>query len=196
MQEVDGHDAWTIDRKVRQSTTPPPAAAAAEGRPDPAPTSPPIGRARRSSAPLPASSGGDALGLVDRAKPSTADLDFATEMADRYALGDFTGALQAAELLLGRDPGHSEALRYAESSRERLEQLYSARLGPLSAVPVVAIRDTEARWLGLDHRAAYLLSQVDGSTSLESLLTRSEMKRLEVLKTLAELLDMGVIRLG
>jgi hypothetical protein len=138
---------------------------------------------------------GDALGLVDRSRPSTRDVDIVSDMAERYALGDFTGALRAAELLLGMAPDHPEALRYARSSRERLEQLYSSRLGALSRIAHVAVPDHEIRWLGLDHRAGFLLSRVDGCHSIEEVLDVSGMPRLEALKTLSELVSVGAVRL-
>ena len=157
----------------------------------PAPASPPSADAPHS---LPPEGGADAIDLVDRSRPSNPDLDFAAEMKDRYALGDFTGALRAAELLLGSKPHHPEAIRYAHSSRDRLVQLYSARLGSMERVPLVAVPDSEVRWLGLDHRAGFLLSRVDGSHSLEEIIDVSGMPRLEALKMLTELLDAGAIR--
>ena len=137
---------------------------------------------------------GGALGLVERSRPSQPDLDLAAEMAERYALGDFTGALRAAELLLGRDEPHPEAERYAQSCRERLVKLYESRLGDTTQVPVVQVPPTEIRWLGLDHRAGFLLSRVDGVGTVEQLIDVSGMPRLEALKTLVELLDAGAVR--
>lgn len=214
----DGHDAWTLDRRRRVSTVPPPHSETGEARRGPA-TPVPDGAhepARPSSAPAgPASapaperdqrdSEGHALELVDRSQSGTPEfgerrqtvtqeLDFAGEMVDRYALGDFSGALRAAELLLGREPEHEEAARYAHACRERLEQLYSARLGSLSEVPQVAVAESEKRWLGLDHRAASLLAEIDGERCIEGILQQSSMARIDTLKTLTELLDLGAIR--
>lgn len=175
-------DAWTRDRVGRGSRVHPSV------------------RSQRSTAPrpgdpraLPEEERPDALGLVERSRPSQPNVDLAVEMADRYALGDFTGALRAAELLLGRDPEHGEALRYAQSSRDRLVQLYTSRLGSMDRVPRVAVPDSEVRWLGLDHKAGFLLSRVDGEQTLEEIIDVSGMPRLEALKTLAELLEAGAI---
>lgn len=178
-------DAWERDRLRRGSgshrvVSPPPE------RPSPAPPDDPHS--------LPPEDGAGAIGLVDRSRPSNPELDLGAEMKDRYALGDFTGALRAAELLLGTQPDHAEARRYAESSRDRLVQIYSARLGSMERVPLVAVPDTEVRWLGLDHRAGFLLSRVDGSHTLEEIIDVSGMPRLEALKMLTELLDAGAIR--
>ncbi|MEZ4248850.1 MAG: hypothetical protein R3B99_11480, partial [Polyangiales bacterium] len=123
-------------------------------------------------------------------------LDLASEMAERYALDDFTGALRIAELVLGRDAEHPDARRIAAESRRRLEALYTSRLGGVGRAPSVALPDADLRWLGLDHRAGFLLSRVDGHNTIEDLVDISGMPRLEALKTLVELLDVGAIRLG
>ncbi|AKF09242.1 hypothetical protein [Sandaracinus amylolyticus] len=146
----------------------------------------------------------DALELVTRRSrpPSTPGLDLAGEMADRYALGDYTGALRVAELLLGRDPDDVRAQRCAESSRERLLALYTARLGSVSGVassevgarvPRIAVPEHEIRWLGLDHRQGFLLSRLDGSVTVDDLVDVSGMSRLEVLRTLVELVESGAV---
>lgn len=140
---------------------------------------------------------GGALDLVDRrSRPISASVDLAVEMSDRYALGDYTAALQIAELILGRDPAHEAARHVAASCRARLEQLYRSRLGSLARVPRVAVDSSEMRWLGLDHRAAFLLSRVDGHHTLADLVDVSGMSALEALKTIVELLELGAIRLG
>jgi hypothetical protein len=137
---------------------------------------------------------GGALDLVDRrSRPSSPAIDVATEMFDRYELGDYSGALVVAELILGREPEHGDALRIAKACRDRLSSLYTSRLGALSRVPRVAVDASEVRWLGLDHRAAFLLSRIDGTASLAEILDVSGMGQLEALKTLVELVDLGAI---
>jgi len=183
-------DAWSIDHQRR--STPPPSPGSPFVTTHPAVRS--AVRPSQAGRPLPLGDGG-ALGLVERSRPSQPDLDLAAEMAERYALGDFTGALRAAELLLGHEDSHPEARRYADSSRERLVQLYESRVGDMQTVPVVKVPPSEIRWLGLDHRAGFLLSRVDGLGTVEQLIDISGMPRLEVLKTLVELLDSDAIEL-
>ena len=175
--EPEVEDGWGRLRPAK--TTPPPAPAVAEVAAEP-----PAGRQ------------GDALDLVTRRsrRRSSGSIDHATEMADRFALGDYTEALSIAELILGRAPDHEAARRIAKSSRERLEQLYTSRLGSLARVPVPALDASQVRWLGLDHRAAFLLSRADGTASIDDLVEISGMPRLEALKTLVELLELGAIR--
>ena len=137
-----------------------------------------------------------ALGLVQQTRKSHSALDLVAEMAERYALDDFTGALRISELVLGREPDHPDARRIAGESRRRLEHLYTSRLGGLARVPRVALPDADLRWLGLDHRAGFLLSRVDGQNTIDELVDISGMPKLEALKTLVELLDVGAIRLA
>lgn len=138
--------------------------------------------------------GKDALGLVAHSRRSQPGIDLASEMAERFALDDFTGALRFAELVLGKLPEHPDARRVATESRRRLEHLYTSRLGGLGRVPSVAMRDADLRWLGLDHRAGFLLSRVEAGNSIEDLVDVSGMPRLEALKTLVELFEVGAIR--
>jgi hypothetical protein len=178
------HDAWTRDRQRRGSSVHPAVS--------PSVNPPPLSADPRA---LPAEQGG-AIDLVDRSRPPTHEMDLAKEMSDRYALGDFTGALRAAQLLLGREPDHRGARRYADNSVERLAQIYGSRLGSLDRVPRVIVPEQEVRWLGIDYKAGFLLSRVDGHHTLEEIIDVSGMPRLEALRMLAELLEAGAIALG
>ena len=144
----------------------------------------------------------DALNLVSRHPESSivppapaAKPDPFTELRERYALGDFSGALAIAEGLLEDQPGNADAQRYAESCRDVLRQMYSARLGPLDQVPVVAIPAEQLRWLTLDHRSGFLLSHVDGVSTLEEVLDVSGMNPLEAMRIIYDLLQQKVIAL-
>ena len=117
-------------------------------------------------------------------------------MKDRYATGDFSGALVVAEGILENHPSHEEALRCQERCTEVLSQMYLARLGSLAQVVQVALSGDQIRWLSLDHRAGFLLSLVDGISSIEELLDISSMPRLEALRILYGLLDQRVIALS
>lgn len=117
------------------------------------------------------------------------------EMVDRFELGDFTGALALAETLLEIDASDDEARRISATSRTRLRAIYVGRLGALDQVPVMMIPHAELRWLALDHRAGFVLSLVDGTSSIEEIIDVSTMPQLEVLRTLYNLLSQNVISL-
>jgi len=91
-------------------------------------------------------------------------------MRDRFALGDYSGALVMAESLLEENPAHTEALEYAESCRTMLTKMYTARIGR-STRALVRGAARQLRWLSIDHRAGFVLSLVDGVSSLEMIWT-------------------------
>ncbi len=122
-----------------------------------------------------------------------AQVDPLADMRDRFSLGDYTGALAAAETILDADAAHTEALRYADNCRSVLQQMYAARIGPLDRVPVVLVPRDQLRWLSIDHRAGFMLSHIDGVSSVEMILDVSGMPLLEALRILFELVQQRVI---
>ena len=65
----------------------------------------------------------------------------------------------------------------------------------LRRVPVLALPLAELQVLPLDHRAAFVLSRIDGISNVEMILDVCAMKWDEALLILDELIDLGVIRL-
>lgn len=127
------------------------------------------------------------------ASPRDAEI---TAMKDRYAMGDFTGALVVAEGMLEVNADDLDAQRYAQSCRDVLTQMYAARLGALNQRVRVAVPGDQIRWLSLDHRAGFVLSLIDGSSTVEELLDISGMNRLDALRILYTLFDQRVIALS
>lgn len=117
----------------------------------------------------------------------------AQEMNDRVSLGDYTGALEIAEKLLEIDPNDEPVKVCAESCRGVLKQMYTTRIGPLDRVPMVMVARDQLRWLSIDHRAGFVLSLVDGVSSLEMILDVSGMPELDALRILSELAQQRII---
>jgi hypothetical protein len=117
-------------------------------------------------------------------------------LTDRYAMGDYTGALVVAEGILEGNPDQAEAARYAKNCRDVLMQMYSARLGSLDQVVSMAIPAEQIRWLSLDHRSGFLLSLVDGTSSIEEILDISGMPRLDALRIVFSLFSERVVALS
>ncbi|MBS2015157.1 MAG: hypothetical protein JST00_19860 [Deltaproteobacteria bacterium] len=117
----------------------------------------------------------------------------AQEMNDRVALGDYSGALEIAERLLAVDPNDPAVNACAESCRSVLKKMYTARIGPLDRVPMVMVARDQLRWLSIDHRAGFVLSLVDGVSSLEMILDVSGMPELDALRILSELAQERII---
>ncbi len=111
-----------------------------------------------------------------------------------FALGDFSGSLEMIEKILKVDPNHAEAWAYLKQNEATLIGMYESKLGSLMNVPRLAIKPEEVMWLNLDHRAGFLLAQIDGTVSYEDLFALSGLPRLDTAKILATLLNDGVIR--
>lgn len=110
-----------------------------------------------------------------------------------FALGDFSGSLELVEKTLQLDSDHAEAREYLRENEATLFSMYESKLGPLGSVPRLAIKPEEVMWLNLDHRAGFLLAQIDGIVDYESLFALSGLPRLDTARILASLLAEGVI---
>jgi hypothetical protein len=143
-------------------------------------------------------SGADALGLVEarHSHPLDGDAEGLMRRArDLFSLGDFSGSLALVERVLATDPHHREARDYRERNRQTLLSMYESKLGSLDQVPFVAIPQGEIVWLNLDHRAGFVLSQVDGALTFEDVLDLCAMPRMEVCKIFVDLLVEHVIKI-
>jgi hypothetical protein len=117
------------------------------------------------------------------------------EMRERFSLGDYTGALEMAELILAEDPSSLEAAEFGENCRRVLEKMFAAKLGSLERVPIMIVPRTQLRWLSIDHRAGFILSLIDGTSSVEMVLDVSGMPRLDALRILQELVQQRIVSL-
>ncbi len=121
--------------------------------------------------------------------------DPAAEMRARFSLGDYTGALEMTELILAEDPGNLEAAEFGENCRAILEKMFAAKIGSLERVPIVIVPRTQMRWLSIDHRAGFILSLIDGTSTVEMVLDVSGMPRLDTLRILHELVQQRIVSL-
>ena len=110
-----------------------------------------------------------------------------------FSLGDFSGSLELIEKILQLDPDHGEARDYLRQNEATLVSMYESKLGPLTRVPRLAIKPEEVMWLNLDHRAGFLLAQIDGTVDFDSLFALSGLPRLDTARILANLIADGVI---
>jgi hypothetical protein len=129
----------------------------------------------------------DSAALVSPAR-AVADDAFAEYMLERLAAGDYAGAVLAAEALLEYRPRDQDALDCAQIARTELRKMYVTRLGSLERVPHVAMGpDAIFSLQALDFRAGYLLSRVDGTSSLHAIVESGSIPSLEALRILSEL---------
>jgi hypothetical protein len=83
-------------------------------------------------------------------------------------------------------PQPGEALLYDDDSRE-------TRPPSLEAIPWLMLSHVQVMDLELDHREGFLLSLIDGRTTVELLIEIAAMPKRDVLRILARWLAMGVI---
>ncbi len=127
--------------------------------------------------------------------PPRGDVDIWLSAAkELFALGDFSGSLELIEKILQVDPDHGEARDYLRQNEATLVSMYESKLGSPSRIPRLAIKPEEVLWLNLDHRAGFLLAQIDGTVDFETLFALAGLPRLDTARILAKLIGDGVIR--
>jgi len=136
----------------------------------------------------------DAAGAFPASQRAVNDVEVWMQGArELFALGDFSGSLELIEKILQVDPDHGEARDYLRQNEATLVSMYESKLGPLGRIPRLAIKPEEVLWLNLDHRAGFLLAQIDGTVDYETLFALSGLPRLDTARILANLIADGVI---
>jgi hypothetical protein len=115
-------------------------------------------------------------------------------MAERMELGDYSGALEAAEEILGASSGDVEATSARDECRRILVKMYEARIGAFERVPKMAVTPHELIWRNLDASTGFVLSRIDGMSSFEDVVDISGLSRFETCRILSQLLQDGIIR--
>jgi hypothetical protein len=122
--------------------------------------------------------------------------DLRAGFADEFLEGNYSLALPLAEELVSRRPDDISARDFLEECRRMMEKEYLERIGgSVGSVPLLAISIQELQRHALDHRAGFVVSRVDGESSIEALLDVGAMPRLEALRIIAQLVEAGVLRL-
>lgn len=139
----------------------------------------------------------DAMDLIDAPRPEAvsgipAQLKRARELLE---FADHSGALQVVEQVLAEAPLNAEALALKTRCEATLTSMFESKLGDLGKRPKLRLRPDEVIWLNLDHRAGFVLAQIDGQVSLEDLFDLSGMSRLDTARILAQLVEEKVIQL-
>jgi hypothetical protein len=116
-----------------------------------------------------------------------ADAVFAEVMIERLAAGDYEGVVMAASALLEHQPNNTDALDCAQIARSELTKVYAARLGSMQRVPRMVMSPEGLVALSLDFGAGFLLSRVDGTHSIATIVETCGLPKLEALRILSEL---------
>jgi hypothetical protein len=94
----------------------------------------------------------------------------------------------------------SEATTVPPASTQEYDALlmetYLAALGGTEGCPVLAVEPRRVLTLPLGPQAAFVLSRIDGQSSVEDVLDMSSFPRVETLRILYDLLQQGIIEVG
>jgi len=114
-------------------------------------------------------------------------------MKECFEIGDYTGALDVAERILGRSPDDRAAAKMKESCRDTLMQMYRARIGSFERKPRIMVEMKDMVWRNLDHRAGFVLSRIDGTVTFDEIIDMSGLDRFETCRILVNLLQEKLI---
>jgi hypothetical protein len=109
--------------------------------------------------------------------------------------GRYPRAVVAVDLALDENPESAVVQKLIHTNRELFLEIYANYLGDMRAVPGLAMPMSAIPVNDLDHRAAFLLSRVDGVLSLEDVLDVAGMARLEAFRHLSRLMLRGILEI-
>ena len=112
---------------------------------------------------------------------------------DLIGLDDHSGALDLLNKALELQPGNADAEGLRQKAEGTLLAMYESKIGPLDARPQILLKQDEIIWLNLDHRAGFVLAQIDAQVTYDDLFAICGMTRLDTARILAQLLDERVI---
>jgi len=115
------------------------------------------------------------------------------ELGDRFANGDYEGALALAESVDPEDDAHPVAAFCAKRCREALEAVFVDRVGGVGHAPRLLLSGEALRSARLDHRAGFIVALVDGRTRVEEIVDASAMTRFDALRILDDLVARGIV---
>jgi len=153
-----------------------------------------IDRASPAPAP-PAATGPSRAAIETREERTRRRITALLERASDWARGsDLERAVTAVDLALSEDPNSALAQKLIHRNRDAIMNTFQAFLGDLQRTPALARPLHELGSAPISPRAAFLLSRVDGTLSLDEILDVSGMPRLEAYRYLCQLFLRGILR--
>jgi hypothetical protein len=108
--------------------------------------------------------------------------------------GELDRAVAAIDLALSEDPTSALAQKLIHRNRDTMLQVFQAFLGDLNRTPQLARPLHDLADAPISPRAAFLLSRIDGTLSLDEILDVSGMPRIEAFRYLSQLYLRGILR--
>jgi hypothetical protein len=114
-------------------------------------------------------------------------------MRVRFARKDYGGALAIAEVIIAVGGESADAKACADACRATLVSACIETIGSLERVPTLVAPLAQIDASSVDHRAGFVLPQIDGATSLGAILDVSGMPSIDTLRIVRELVRRGII---
>jgi hypothetical protein len=109
-------------------------------------------------------------------------------------ISDYDKAVAAIDLALSEDPNSALAQKMIHRNRDTIMTVFQNYIGDLQRTPILAKPLHELSKAPISPRAAFLLSRIDGTLSIDELLDVSGMPRLEAYRYLCQLFLRGILR--
>jgi hypothetical protein len=108
--------------------------------------------------------------------------------------GELDKAVAAVDLALSEDPNSVLGQKLITRNKDTIVALFQGYLGDLDRMPQLARPLHELANAPISSRAAFLLSRIDGTLTIDELLDVSGMPRLEAYRHLCQLFLRGILR--
>lgn len=118
-----------------------------------------------------------------------------TGARDLLAEEEYRSAMELLESAKNLDPNHPGVLESYEECKEKVEEIYLQEIQSLDLVPKMQCSTEEIMRLNIDARVGFLLSQIDGFTSLNDLLLLTGFSETDLIRVIGQLKDQRVIEL-
>jgi hypothetical protein len=117
------------------------------------------------------------------------------QRAIEYSAGqDLDRAVTAADLALSEDPNSALGQKLITRNKDTIMHVFQAYIGDLERMPQLARPLHELASAPISPRAAFLLSRIDGTLTIDELLDVSGMPRMEAYRHLCQLFLRGILR--
>lgn len=130
------------------------------------------------------------------AEAGAARVDLLREARQLLNQSDFAGAFGLLESASGKVSAGLEFEATFDLARSRLFGVYCERIGELSRTPSVLGDATKLKGYNLPPDAGFVLSMIDGGTSLEDLISLLGMDPFVVLHTVSGLVEAGLVEMS
>jgi tetratricopeptide (TPR) repeat protein len=125
-----------------------------------------------------------------------ADVGLLADALELFRRGESQESLEMFETLARENPHRMEIQGYLELVRSHLFEYYRERAPDPSTVLKVAITPAEMMRFNLPANAGFVLSMVDGSTSVNEILSLSGMDPFEAVRVVNKLLEVGIVEVN